>query len=369
MKIFTNITREYLGGITATNNSLLSFLASKKQKIIGLEYDTVRCMKGPFVLEGLDQNFFEHYILNISDLPFEKSPDNLGELRKYYRPAIKEIKNLIRTASPDVVLINGTNYFSWIVATAAKESGIPAVLRYHGISSKENSHLPGKMKRRFLKMERSFLRMAEAFIFPSELCRRTVENEVFGRKIDEAYVIPNPVSVPGYIRKPAKRKIAMVARWSWIKNYGAFFRLHEALRKENWKHEASIISDAGEDKIPKTITCLKPTDPEKLHRFYRSQGLIISPSHFETFGNVPMEAICSGVPALVSDKMGCAEILMASGLEEMVMDFSDMRKVTSRVKELCGKGISPGRIEKLKKILDPGIINKKILRILKDHIE
>jgi glycogen synthase len=77
----------------------------------------------------------------------------------------------------------------------------------------------------------------------------------------------------------------------------------------------------------------------ELLRFYSAQGLIICPSLFETFGNVPMEAVCMGIPMLVSENMGYADILKMSGLDNMLMSFDDPKKIAIRVKELCGQQI------------------------------
>ncbi|MBP6948731.1 MAG: glycosyltransferase [Candidatus Pacebacteria bacterium] len=105
-----------------------------------------------------------------------------------------------------------------------------------------------------------------------------------------------------------------------------------------------------------------------IKRFYLSQGLIISPSHFETFGNVPMEAVCLGIPVLVSETMGCSEILNKVGLSNMVISFKDIPLVTERIKELCGQSILPKQINALRKLLDPELVNEQIKSILQNAI-
>ncbi len=369
MKIFTNITREYLGGITTTNNALLSFLIIDKNEIVGLEFDTVRCMKGPIILQKLDPRFFEHYILNIHDLPFKKiinTAKNLNDIKKYYLSAIKDIKDLMRKTSPNVILLNGTSYFPWLISIAAHELKIPIVLRYHGIYSVEMQYLHKKANEIILGIEKSFEKTVTAFIFPSNLCKNIVEKEIFKKQIKNGYVIPNPVQVPKISsRSLAKRKIAMVARWLAIKNIDVFFQLHKILNEQGWKHSATFINEkANTEMIPKTIKQLTPMRYEELCDFYKSQGLIVAPAYFETFGNVPMEAVCMGIPVLVSNNMGCAEILIAVGLEKMVIDFSDLAKVASRVKELCGQKILPKQLNALKKILDNRLINTEINNVL-----
>lgn len=161
-----------------------------------------------------------------------------------------------------------------------------------------------------------------------------------------------------------------MGRWDKIKNFRSFFDIHKVLKKQGWLHEATFVT--GDSKIkgmPKTINRLSPMTHDELIKFYSSQGLIISPSLFETFGNVPMEAVCMGVPVLVSDNMGCAEILKTAGLGNMVMSFEDPKKVAERVKMLCGQQILPRQINNLRKILNPQVINAEIVSILRDAIK
>lgn len=371
MKIFTNVTREYQGGITTTNNSLLSYLVDSKVEIIGLEFDTVRCRRGPIIIPKLDQRLFEHYYLTIYDLPLEKiikKARSIADLKKYYRPVILEIKKLLQSTKPDVVLINGTSYFPWLISLAASECSIPIVLRYHGVSTKETAHISPRIGKLFSAMEKSFFGRVKTFIFPSDLCREVVEKEKYQKKIPNAQVIYNPVQVPKpQIKKSIGRKIAAVSRDSWVKNLDAFFRLHEILSKQGWKHEATLISELkNPEKLPKEIKYYEPLKYDKLCQFYSSQDLIIVPSRFETFGNVPMEAVCMGTPVLVNKNMGCAEVLVACGLKNMVVDFSDMDKAADMVKELCGKRIPQEKISKIKKFLNHEKINKRIFSIIKN---
>ena len=373
MKIFTNVTREYQGGITTTNNSLLSYLVNSKVEIAGLEFDTVRCRKGPIIIPELDQYLFEHYYLTIYDLPLEriiKTAKNISDLKKYYRPVILEIKKLLLSIQPDVVLINGTSYFPWLISLAASECSIPIVLRYHGVSTKETAHLSPRVSKLFSAVEKSFFGRVKTFIFPSNLCRDVVEKEIYQRKVTDAQIIYNPVQIlKSQRKKSVSRKIAAVSRDSWVKNLDAFFKLHEILNKQNWKHEATLISEMKDPKrLPKTIKYHEPLRYDKLCQFYSSQDLIIVPSHFETFGNVPMEAVCMGVPVLVDKNMGCAEVLISAGLEKMVVDFSDLKNVALRVRELCRQKISSKQLNHIKQTLDPEVINKKILFLLKDVV-
>ncbi|MDD4990063.1 MAG: glycosyltransferase [Candidatus Pacebacteria bacterium] len=162
--------------------------------------------------------------------------------------------------------------------------------------------------------------------------------------------------------------MAAVGRYSKIKNFDKFFELHNELLKRGWRHTASFVTNQEPKikKLSKDIEILPPMNLEGLKKFYISQGLIVCPSKFETFGNVPMEAACLGIPVLVSDKMGCAEILKKVGLENMVISFENVKKVADRAQQLCGQSILPKQLNALRKILDNRFVSEEIRAVLQD---
>jgi len=377
MKIFTNLTREHLGGITTTNNELLNFLITKKQHIIGLEFDTVRISKGPIYLAQLDPNYFDHYFINIQDKPFNKIVNNfqkINDLQFFYQDIIESIKNLLIKTQPDLILINGTSFFPWIISEAAFQLKIPIILRYHGIASKENSYISSQLSQQSLIIEQSFFEKTCAFIFPSQICKTIVEKEVFQKEIKNYKIIPNPVKIFKNLKSISKKdniyKIAMIARWHNIKNIPAFIKIHQILQKQKYKHEACLISELTTDQrnqIPKSIKIIDPLPYDQLISFYQQQDLIISPSHFETFGNVPMEVLSLGIPVLINKNMGCADILRKLNLEDFLSDFNDLLQSVNQIKKISQKKISTSQLKKLSQILNPTQINQKIFKYLKEN--
>lgn len=374
MRIATNVTREYLGGITRSNVNFMDALNEKGKGIIGIELNSKRYMQGTTIFRHLSPDWFNHHIINIHDISIAKainSSKNLKDLEKKYKPIIKIIKEILSKDKPDVVFLNGTYYIPWIISIAAHELKIPIVLRYAGVYSKETESFKPKAKKFFNEIEKSFQRRVSHFIFPSRLCLDVVEREIIKKEIKNAFIIPNSFKVPEnkLVFKSIDRRIAAVGRWDKIKNFKSFFEIHNLLKKDGWEHEASFVTgDSKIKNIPKTINRFTSMTHDELLKFYSSQGLIVCPSLFETFGNVPMEAVCMGIPVLVSDNMGCTEVLKTAGLSNMVISFNDNKKVAKRVKELCGQQILPKQINNLRKILDPTVINAEIMSILRDAV-
>ncbi len=368
-----NVTREFLGGITTSNLNLLNFLKGKGKGVIGIELNARRHIRGATAFWHLGPEWFEQHIFNIHDLPImdnvNRSKD-LKDLEKKYRPIIEMIKATLDRETPDVLLLNGTYFMPWLVSIAADELEIPTVLRYAGVLSRETKHMKPKARKIFLEMERSFQKRVYSFIFPSNLTKKVVEDEVYKTKIKRYFVIPNPVNIPEDFALPKRsveRRIAAIGRWDYIKNFSAFFEIHKILKRQKYNHVATFVThEAKINGIPKSINRLAPMTPQGLWRFYTTQGLIISPSHFETFGNVAMEAAFLSIPVLISDQMGCAEILKIAGLEKMVMPFDDLKAVAERAKELCGQYILPKQLNNLRSQLDPQTINEQIYGVLRE---
>lgn len=373
MKIITNITRAHIGGITRSNISFLNFLNNTKDRVVGLEITSSRHIKAASNFNHLSLDWFEHYIVNIPDFSLFKNirlSKNIKDLEKRYNLVIGEIKKILLKEKPDVVFLNGTYYIPWLISIAAHELKIPIVLRYAGVYSKETERLSLKFRKFFNDIEKSFQKRVNFFIFPSLICQKTVEKEILGQKILKSAIIPNPFSIPNLKIKSIKpkNKIAAIGRWDGIKNFREFFEIHKALKKTGWKHTASFVTNEVKIKsLPKTLIRIPPMPYEEILKFYTSQGLIISPSFFETFGNVPVEAVCMGTPVLISENMGCAEVFKKVGLDDMVISFSDRSSVLQRIKKICGKPVSRKKIKNLIKILDPQNINSQIMLILRKN--
>lgn len=382
MKIATNITRSNVGGITVSNINFLNSIHDTGKGVVAFELVSARCLKGATAFSHFSSEWFEHNIINIFDKPIFRVIEkvkNIKELELEYRPIIDLIKKNLKESGANVAFLNGTYYIPWLISIAASELKIPIVLRYAGVYSREMDKfdIAPATKKMFLEIEGSFQKTASYFIFPSTLCREEVKKQLLDDKQKEkmlkrSFVIPNPVNIPKGIKLAPnrERKIAAIGRWDPIKNFSAFFAIHKILLKEKWPHQAKFVTVGGKiPSLPKTIDRLKSVPHGKIYEFYASQGLIISPSTFETFGNVPMEAICLGVPVLINKNMGCADVLKRVGLSEMVMSFDDLRAVAQRAKILCGSKIPEVKIKAIRKILNPENINKRIMSVLRRAVK
>jgi len=377
MKIAINLTREKVGGITSSNINLINYLYKLNYEFTGIELVGKMHMEGPAIFRSFAPEIFDHHIIGIHHLPLNnilRRSNSLQEVKKAYREPIKIVRNILKENRPDVILLSGTYYLPWLISIAAKKEKIPVVLWYSGVLTKEMEHKSPRVRKIFLWIEKALVKNASKIIFPSELCQKTVEEMVMKKKIKKGCVIPNPMASiftdPSVVDDSNDRTISAVGRYTWIKNFDAYFKLHLELQRRNWRHTATFVTnpDANLENVPKSIKCLTSMKPDALKNFYLKQGLIICPSTFETFGNVPMEAACLGVPVLVNENMGCAEILRKVGLANMVISFDDIGKVADRVEQLCDQEILPTQLNALKKLLDTNFVSEKIRIVLDDAV-
>lgn len=375
MKVALNITREPLAGITSTTVSLLDCLHGSNISFVGIELNARRAFKAPIVYRHLSPEWFSHHVLSMCDFPIQrivKKSATLTEVERHFKVIIDQIRMIVREEKPDVILIQGTYFMPWLISIAAKKEGVPIVLWYAGVLTKEVDYMTPHFKKIYHAMEKSILARAGSIIFPSAVCKSAVLEEVSRVKsVRRGVVIPNPIA-PQFTRTaktelPVQNRIAFVGRHSPIKNVQEFCALHKKLLKEGWEHTATIVSNMPKSekaKIPKTIRVIPGMSSEELMTFYSTQGLIVSPSHFETFGNVPIEAACVGIPVLVNANMGCAEVLRASGLGQMVIDFADRELAAKRIQELCGQHILPRQINNLRKRVDTKYVANEIVSVI-----
>lgn len=373
MKIATNIDRGDFGGITISNLALFDWLEDKEDTIVGIEIIFKRHIMGAVIFGRYLPSFFTHHVINALDIFPRYSWEKMGNPKKNWKLIIETAKKILADESPDILLINGTYNVPWILAHAAKDLGIPIVLRYAGVLQKEVAHKNIFVRHRLLSYEKWLVSSASAVIFPSEICQKAVEKEITKYPIKNSVIIPNPANrYKTHLRRRAQRyTVAAIGRWTPVKNFQAFVALHEQLLNENWPHRAVMVTSFWDKRfsLPETIKQQVSMNHEELLKFYKTINLLVVASHFETFCNVAAEALVSGTSVLVSKNVGFSEILIKAGLKRMVIDsFDNPVEVAKAVKRIAKVKLSKKEIDKVVALLDPQIIHQHILNVLNEVI-
>jgi glycosyltransferase involved in cell wall biosynthesis len=296
---------------------------------------------------------------------------NLAEVEKKYEKVILAYQKAIQEEKPDLVLVNGTYFMPWCLFLAAERENIRIVLHYHGVLAKEVQNWGKKQRNIFLKMERCFDKKNIFYIFPSEITKNVVEKEVFKHKVKKMAVIPNPVSEHFFEEQNQveNRNIGIVSRWTGIKNVRFCEDLADYNNKNGNKFVVNIITDLDKSdkiykKLSKIVTFHKQKNNKKLASFYRNMGVVISPSHFETYGNVAKESIASGTPAMVNCNMGVSETFDNLGLGDWIINFDSVKSVYDKIGSVMGETVHEDVKNKMKRLYMPHTIFGRMISVL-----
>jgi len=107
--------------------------------------------------------------------------------------------------------------------------------------------------------------------------------------------------------------VTFVSRLVWEKELNTYIESVKRIQKKNPRVRALVVGDGPaqkevEEKLPQAHFTGFVTG-EELARAYASSDVFLFPSHTETFGNVTLEAMASGLPCLVADAIGSKSLI------------------------------------------------------------
>lgn len=376
MKILTNTQSVQVGGIAQSISSFLHFIEKNKNEdvdIVGI--DIIRQYsknekifskretnnKITVITQGVFCKQIHEVLLNI---------DSLKDLENEYQDITDTFKKIISKEKPDLIVLNGTYFVPWCLYLAAKSFNIPIVLHYHGIITKETESWDSHSHLLMKAMEKTFDNSRIQYIFPSKLAKEVVENQVFGHKISNSAILHNSISSHFFDvnTKGIPANIGIVNRWTEVKNPNFVMDFAKYNTDNKGQFKMNLITDV-KDISKKDMSRLKSVKVRpgmssfNLSKFYGTMGTIICPSVFESYGNVPQEAVASGTPALIGNNMGIAEVFRKIGLEDFIVDFDSVKNVYDKIKEVSNHRVKKGVRAAMKNELSSDMVNTKLLKI------
>lgn len=378
IKILTNLRFAQTAGIAQTLSAFLDFVKENKKDILEISAVSITDSAKTYYRKSKNKNI--SVISARTKIPYikdaVKKAKSIEGVKNTYSQVIETYRRAILEERPDLVLVNGTYYMPWCLFLAARQEKVPVVLHYHGVLAMETKNWPLKQRKIFLKMERCFDQKDIFYVFPSQITKNTVEQKIYKHKIKNCAVIPNPVPLHFFDAdlKTDKVNIGIVGRWCGIKNVAFMEALAEYNKQQGGEFVINVVTDLKKKdkrykKLSKTMKIHSAVDNKKLVDFYTNMGIVISPSHFETYGNVPKEALASGTPAIVSSNMGVAETFKKIGLQDWVMDFKSVVKVYKQIKNTIGSGVDESARRQLRESYCPAKIFGKLSTILESAIQ
>ncbi len=238
-------------------------------------------------------------------------------------PAKAALTRLWTRQRPDVVQIATEGPLGWSALAAANKLRLPVASDFHTNFHSYSSHYGfGLLRRAIVAYLRKFHNKAAVTLVPTEGIRRELlahgyENiEIIGRGVDTQLFHPGR-------RDPALRArwgvgehetaVLYVGRLAAEKNLALVFRAFDAMREGNPALRLVLVGDGPERaswqaRRPDAIFCGTRIG-EALAAHYASGDVFLFPSLTETWGNVTIEAMASGLAVVAYDCAAAEEII------------------------------------------------------------
>ena len=278
---------------------------------------------------GVESIFFSPIVPPAAEqpVPMVEVPSVAFPLYRDYRFAIpgqKHIENRLDQFAPDIIHINSPCPLGHAAVKYGRRNGIPVVATYH-------THFPSYAKYYKIKaletFSWNFLRKlyndCDRVYVPSEPIRKElrahgfVTTELLPHGVDTVTFNPSFRS-PEWRRSlgiDGKTVLLFAGRLVWEKDLRT---LAEAYRIVTERRDDAVFVLAGDGPVRSELEQMMPKalflgqlSGEDLSRAYASSDAFVFPSTTETFGNVTLEAMASGIPPVCAKEGGAYGFVIA----------------------------------------------------------
>lgn len=306
--IFTGNYNHIRDGVSLTLNRLVDFLQSQNVEVL---------VFGPTIPEPA----FEH-IGTLIAVPSVRMPG-----RPEYRITIgfpKDARARLETFKPDLIHLATPDILGIKALRWAKKNNVPLVSSYH-------THFSSYLKYYKLSVFVPFLWKFLSWFYgecsqvyvPSEsmaeiLVEKNIKTnlKIWERGINSELFNPEKRSMEWRRKQGIKDDdivVTFVSRLVWEKNLRIFADIVNKLKEKHSNIKAMIVGEGPAQEemmelLPKAIFTgfLKG---DELATAYASSDIFFFPSDTETFGNVTLEAMASGLPAVVANATGSKSLV------------------------------------------------------------
>jgi glycosyltransferase involved in cell wall biosynthesis len=255
---------------------------------------------------------------------------------KFGVPATRALLRQWRAARPDAVYVATEGPLGWSALRAAAQLGIPAATGFHTRfdTYMRDYGLPA-LAPVAMRWMRAFHNRAQATLVPTT----ELQEFLLGQGFDN--VVRLPRAVDASLFDPARRDHALRASWDldddglavvYVGRIAAEKNLELAVRAFRTLQEARpdarfvFVGDGPERarlerEHPDFIFCGMQRDAA-LAAHFASGDMFVFPSRSETFGNVTLEAMASGVPT-IAFRYGAAREHLANGVHGAAVELHD----------------------------------------------
>ena len=301
------------------------------------------------VINTLDRNPPKGWVSRII-VTHGQSP--IGTIRSWVR-AMKKLREVFDNGEIDIAHFHVTHSISWIrkrsLMKKCQKMGIPSVVHIH--SGKFDRFCSGwfgpSVKKELLVDNRATIVLEERW---KDLLKEWIPPSTF--------VVSNPsnaVANRENYRLGDNLELLLLSRKSGVKGHDFSIRILEKLHEMGIKAKLTMTGArfGASQKFPELeVNCLGWVSEERKRRLVASADFLISPSDYEGSSMSVIEAIVSGLPAIVSEAsretIGISELVAGDSPEswaKKIIDCSEPGKY-NQIKEMLRERSSTYSIEK-----------------------
>jgi glycosyltransferase involved in cell wall biosynthesis len=254
------------------------------------------------------------------------------------------MSDVLERFKPDLIHITGPSELGMLGAGLAHHEGLPLAASWHTnvheylarrskwflrlLPERQSAGAEQNIEDLTMAIAAGFYSLAQVLYAPNpQLCAQL--QSATGRP---CHLMPRGVDAGLF--NPAKRArdvkdrdfvLGFVGRLSVEKNVALLARVQEELEQRGWKKFRFLIVGHGaeENWLRERLSRAEFTGVlkgEALAAAYANMDLFVFPSHTDTFGNVVLEALASGVPAIVTPDGGPCTIVRDGETGRIVPD-------------------------------------------------
>lgn len=265
---------------------------------------------------------------SMTDVPIIEIPSMVFPLYKEYHlplPGMAGFEQHVRAFQPDIIHVHSPDTSAWAAVQYAKKYAIPILATHHTNFMRDLSyyHLAFLRPLVWQMLKKLYGRMG-AITTPSVV----TTDELARHGIERLHTIPWGVDFQRFnpsfrseewrkkilgIAAPDTRILLCVCRLTWEKDLRVLADTYELLRKSRSDFVMVIVGDGPARKELETLmlgaTFLGYLGEKELSQAYASSDIFLFPSIRETFGNVTVEAMASGIISVVANAGGSKTIV------------------------------------------------------------
>ena len=263
-------------------------------------------------------------------------------------PMVRTLMHRWRRQRPDVVQVVTEGPLGWAAVSAAKKLNLPVVTEFHtnfhAYSNYYRLGLISKIVAKYLKYFHN--RLGQTLVPTLEMKQRLgaegyQDLSVVGRGIDPNLFNPerrNADLRASWGLKEGDRAVIYVGRIAPEKNIALALEAFEAMRRRDPRLVFVAVGDGParpqlEQQYPHVIFA-GMRKGEDLASHYASGDIFLFPSVTETFGNVVLEAMASGL-AIVAFDYAAANLYLTDGVSALLAPFNVAEAFVARAESLA----------------------------------